>query len=487
MPRLTLNVGVRWDYFGPPHNFKKGVDSNVYFGTFGTPKANGNQFMPMTPFSGGLQGAQFIQKDSNIWNKDTGSIAPRFGFSYDVFGNGKMALRGGYGIGFDRLYNNVYENLRFNPPHFSDNSVGALINGVPAGALALPGVYHVPFDANLLLLDFKGKPTPRHIDQRLKNAYYEQFNFGVEYQIRSGYVWETNYVGTLGRRLVGLDNINTYAGRTAGHGNSSTRITTLFGNDNFRTNGFTSNYNGLQSSLRKGYSNGLQFMANYTYSKAYDEISDVFTQRNGATGPQNPYRWAYDYGPADFDMRHNFVMTLNYQTQWKKNNRLLGGWGVSPIIRLQSGTPFSPYDSSASYNPIKDGRPGANRTVYVGQGSPKNAITHSQSPATGYLKSVSSGDYFGPYTCNAGQLWCEPPVGRNSLNGPAYKTIDLGVTKHIATWEHQGFTLQGNLFNLFNHPNFNNPVANYNDGNYGKSLSTNGDPRVTQLSLRYDF
>jgi len=122
----------------------------------------------------------------------------------------------------------------------------------------------------------------------------------------------------------------------------------------------------------------------------------------------------------------------------------------------------------------------------VGQGSPKNAIDHSVSPATGFLKPISSGNYFGPYTCPASQLWCEPPAGRNSLTGPAYKNLDLGVSKRIPTFEHQGFTLAGNFFNIFNHSNFSNPVANFNDGNYGLSLST-GEPRITQLSLRYDF
>jgi hypothetical protein len=102
------------------------------------------------------------------------------------------------------------------------------------------------------------------------------------------------------------------------------------------------------------------------------------------------------------------------------------------------------------------------------------------------LKPIDSGDYFGPYTCPGAQLWCEPPAGRNMLTGPASKNVDLGILKYVSTWEHQGFTLQANLFNLFNHANFTNPVSNYNDGNYGKSLSDAG-PRVTQLSLRYDF
>jgi len=483
--RLTLNLGVRWDYFGPPHNFRPGFDSNVYFGAYGTPTPNGNQFMPTVPFAGAIQGAKFIQKNSQIWNKDTTSIGPRIGIAYDVFGNGKLALRGGFGIGFDRLYNNVYENLRFNTPRYSDNSIGAAIGSAPAGALLTPGLYQVPFTGNGMLAGFNGKPVPRHINQNLVNAYYEQMNGGFEYQIKSGYVWETNYVGTLGRRLVGLDNINTYPGRTAGHGNSSTRLNKIFNNDNFRTNGFSSNYNSFQTSVRKGYSNGLQFMANYTYSKAMDQISDVFTQRqagNAATGPQNSWDWNYDYGPADFDLRHNVVVTLNYQTQWKKQNRLLGGWGISPILAMHSGTPFSPYSSSSKYNPIKDGRTGINRTVYTGTGSPKGAITHSSSPATAYLKAGS----FAEYTCPGGQLWCEPPISRNTLIGPAYKNLDLGISKHIATWENQGFTFQANFFNIFNHPNFANPTADTNNSTFGKSLSDAG-PRVTQLSLRYDF
>ena len=506
--RLTVNLGVRWDYFGPPHNFQPGLDSNVYFGTFGTPTANGNPFLPNLPLVGATQGANFQQRNSNIWNKDTTSVGPHVGFSYDPTGSGKLAIRGGFGIGYDRLYNNVYENIRFNYPHFSDNSIGYEAGtGVIAGALLQPGLYADPFTANADFASYGGLPVPRHIDQRLKNAYYEQLNFGFEYQIHAGYVWEADYVGTLGRQLVGLDNINDYAGRTAcpttgapyaattpcgaaGYtsGFTTKHVTSLFANDNFRTNGFTSNYHGFQTSLRKGYSNGLQFTANYTYSKALDEVSDVFTQRNGGatlTGPSNPYNFGADKGPADFDLRHNVVVTLNYQEQWKKKNLLLGGWAISPIIELRSGTPFTPGDSG-NYNPVKDGRTGVDRTVYKGTGSIKNAIQHGVSPATGYLKPKSSGDYFGPYTCPASQLWCEPPQGRNSLTGPAYENLDLSVSKHFQTFEHQGFTFAGNFFNVFNHPQFANPNADYNSGNYGLSLST-GTPRITQLSLRYDF
>jgi hypothetical protein len=507
--QLTLNLGIRWDYFGPPHNVDAGYDSNVYFGSFGVPTANGNPFLPQIPLAGALQGANFKQVNSGIWHQDYKSFSPHIGFSYDVTGKGKLAIRGGFGIGYDRLYNNAYENIRFNYPKYSDNSIGIGLSNVPAGALLQPGLYQSPFTANSLFQGYGGKPVPRHVDQRLMNAYYEQDNFGFEYQVRNGYVWEADYIGTLGRKLIGLNNINDYPGRTAcptgtyaatsacaeaGYpdGFTTAHINTIFNNDNFRTNGFSSNYNGFQTSLRKGYSNGLQFMANYTYAKALDQVSDVFYQRSntGGTGPVDSYNYpTYDYGPADFDMKHNMVVTLNYQEQWKKKNLLLGGWSISPIVELRSGTPMTPYSSSSSYNPIKDGRTGVDRTVYKGTGSVKNAITHDSSPATGYLKPIVAGpgDYFGQYTCPAGKLWCDPPAERNSITGPAAKNLDLGVSKRFQTFEHQGFTFSGNFFNIFNHTNFSNPnVDSNNTGVYGKSLSDAG-PRVTQLSLRYDF
>jgi len=504
--QLTINMGVRWDYFGPPHNFRAGYDSNVYFGPMGTPTPNGNPNLPNLAFVGGMQTADFQQRNSNIWNKDTKSIGPRFGFSYDVTGKGKLAVRGGFGIGFDRLYNNVYENIRFNYPHFADNSIGYEAGSATmAGALVEPGLYEVPFTGNSIFAAYGGKPVPRHVDERLRNAYYEQMNFGFEYQVAKGYVWEADWVGTLGRKLVGLDNVNLYAGRTAcptsgapyanntpcgaaGYtsGYSSARINSRFNNDNFRTNAFSSNYNGLQTSLRKGYANGLQFIANYTFSKALDQVSDVFTQRDGATGPTNPYNASADYGPADFDMKHNLVVTLNYQSQWKKKNPILGGWAISPIIRMNSGTPFTLNSTSSSYNPVKDGRTGSDRTVWLGTGSAKNAITHAHSPYTGYLQPKSSGQYFGQYTCPNGEMWCNVPQGKNSLTGPAFKNLDLGVLKHFPLFDREGFTFAANMFNVFNHTNFGNPVGDIHNASYGKSLSS-GDPRITQLSLRFDF
>lgn len=507
---LTLNLGLRWDYFGPPHNAQPGLDSNVYFGPFQAPTPNGNPFLPNTPIMGAIQTATFIQKNSNIWNKDTNNFGPRLGFSYDPTGHGKLAIRGGFGIGYDRLYNNAYENIRFNSPHFADNIFGTLINGVAAGALEQPDLLNLPFNANPEFAAYGGKPVPRHIDQRLVTAYYEQANLGVEYQIARGYIFETNYIGTWGRKLVGLEDVNNFDGRTAcpkltptciaaGFNKATTaRPNHTFNGDNFRTNGFNSNYNGLQTSLRKGFSNGLMFIANYTYSKTLDEISDVFTTKKGGTGITDPNNPGYDYGPADFDVRHLATVTLNYESQWKRGNRLLGGFVFSPIITMASGSAFTVIDSSGSYDPNKDGRTGIDRAPYIGNGSVKNAITHKTDPADGYLLSADFAGGANPqapsgsnpaYACPATEhygLWCDPPVGRNSLYGPRDFNVDMGVAKRILVTEGREFTLQASFFNLLNHTNFSNPVSDVNSGDFGKSQSDAG-PRVTQLSLRFDF
>src|SRR5205814_7302656 len=132
-------------------------------------------------------------------------------------------------------------------------------------------------------------------------------------ELAKNLVLETDYVGTLGRKLIGILNDNTFDGRASGLG--GTRPNPTIGSDNFRNNAFGSNYHALQTSLRKNYSFGLQFNANYTYSKTLDEISDAFRAKGVAFNAcansdcRNPH---VDYGPADFDVRHRGFLSYNY-------------------------------------------------------------------------------------------------------------------------------------------------------------------------------
>jgi hypothetical protein len=281
----------------------------------------------------------------------------------------------------------------------------------------------------------------------------------------------------------------TKAGLTAAQ-MSTARPNSTIGNDNFRTNGFSSNYNGGQINVRKGYAHGFQFNANYTYSKAMDQISDVFTVKSGATGITTPYNPSHVYGPADFDVRHLAKLTLNYQTQSTTHKLLLAGWGISPIVTMSSGTPIYIKDSSASYDPNKDGTTGVEPAVYKGTGSIKNSIIHGKSLAgtgskgTGYIKLGSWGDYTCPANVNSG-LFCDVPGDRQSLYGPRGYNVDLAVSKHIALTGRYKLTLQAAFFDVDGHPEWSTPVGDINNSNFGNS--TGAGHREGQLSGRIDF
>lgn len=523
--RLTLNLGLRWDYFGPPHNFIPGLDSNLFQGSPAVPFAttSTNPFFPSNSPEFALWGTSTFQvRNHEIWNKDTNNFAPRVGFAWDAMGNQKFVVRGGFGIAYDRMYNNIFENMRFNPPFYEVSTFGTFPNGVPGSLQETPGIYTVPFTSfgqfNNPALFPTGlpQPNPRAIDQNLVTAYYEQSHFGFQYQLGKDFVLETDYVGTWGRKLLGISNMNTFDGRVAlgATGSCSTnpdvcRPNPNVGNINLRTNGFSSNYNAGQVTLTKRFTSGLQFNANYTYSKALDTISDAFTPRSQSLNPTDSSAIFLDYGPADFNVTHRFVFSYTYELPVFKGNRWIGGWSTSGIVNVQTGVPFSLYSSSSSGDANKNGT-NNDRLAFVGSGSVKDAIT-GNSPAGTDVGGVLSNPYFNtsdfgrlrsvtqslgatdvhcPLSMNSG-LWCEgPAVGqtnRNTLVGPGYTNIDFSLGKKFKISEATALQFQANFFNILNHPNFAIPSGNFASGDYGFSTATVGDPRVIQLALRFDF
>jgi Carboxypeptidase regulatory-like domain len=502
--RFTVNLGLRWEYFGVPHNFRPGIDSNLYFGSNVTPAptATTNPFFPVANrFYAGVATATFQIRDHELWNKDTNNFGPRVGFAWDVFGTQKLVVRAGGGIMYDRIYNNVFENIRFNPPFFSDNLLGAFQNGQPIGPESSPGLVSFPFtDRSRLgyLAGFAPTPNPRHMDQNMVTPYYEQTHFGFQWEFARGFVLEPEYVGTFGHKLIGLSDINTFDGRLA-LGTACTlptdpacRINPNIAADNFRSNGYASNYHALQVRLTKAFSSGLGFTASYTYSKALDDFSDLFNN-SSATRPTDNMNHSADYGAADFDTRQRMVATVSYELPFLKQNRWVGGWGVNSIIGVQTGHPWSPFSSSVDLN--KDGYR-TDRIVST-TGSAGNTYIHG-SPADGTLNS----SLWIPFTCPAsenGGLWCDSPARRNSVFGPRNANVDFNVTKKFKITERAAVSFQANFFDLFNHPNFLNPTApvsgsgssaNINAKDFSASRQTWGDSgghRVTQLALRFDF
>jgi Carboxypeptidase regulatory-like domain len=510
--RVTLNLGMRWEYFGPPHNFKANIDSNVYFGSPATPAptATNNAFFPNTPFYATVATADIQVRNHEIWNKDTNNFSPRLGVAWDVFGTQKLVIRAGAGLMYDRIWNNLFENIRFNPPFYSDNQIGDTINGNPVGALSSPGLYSYPFTSTAMFNDptYAPVPNPRHMDQNMVTPYYEQAHFGAQWEFLKGYVVEPEYIGTFGHKLTGYYDLNTFNGRvacpppstpyTSGpcfnagyvNGFSTQRINPALGADNFRTNAFASNYHALQLTVRKNFTNGFRFEGHYTYSKALDDLSDAFQYRTSLTDTMN---LKSDYGPADFNLKHRLVANLSYDLPFFKQNRWLGGWGINSIISLQGGMPFSPY-SSSSRNDLNKNATNNERVLTNGGIAPMSTVPGKLSPADGYFdptqwawnSATSKTVYYTcPTTVNQG-LWCDVPIGRNSMTGPGFKNVDFNLTKKFKMTERTALSFQANFFNLFNHPNFKLPDNNRTSPTFGKSVDAY-DPRVTQLALRLDF
>jgi hypothetical protein len=500
--KLTLNLGLRWEYFGPPHNFRPGFDSNFYFGDASTPVPNPsvNLFFPTnSPLAAKVARGSFQLRDNEIWKKDFNNFAPRAGFAWDVFGTQKFVVRGGGAISYDRIWNNLFENIRFNAPLFSFATVGAFGGGagLPAGPLITPGLYAVPFTAaNTRAFNdprFQPVPSPRHMDENLTTPFIQQFFLGVQYEFLRDFVFEANYVTTQGRQLTGLIDINTFDGRA--RGGSSRRPNPSLGGDNFRTNAFSSIYHGGQFSVRSRGWRGLQFNANYTWAKSIDEVSDAFNNRAGQR-PADNANIRLDRGRSDFDIRKRFVSGVSYDAPFFKGNRWLGGWVASGIVQVQSGAPFTIYHSGQ--DPNADGY-FTDRGVFIGTGSP---TIKSGSPADGYIDTTQ---FVGMNTrvtalgaaaaCGAGngqvisatRWWCNGTLGRNAISGPGFVNVDFGLHKKFKVTESSSLQLQANAFNLFNHPNFALPVGNINDSQFGRSIKTIGNARVIQLAIRFDF
>jgi hypothetical protein len=501
--RLTINAGVRWEYFGPPANFQQGIDANFYQGVPVLQTNPGtNPFFPAStsPYYAGFATGSVQQRNHDLWNKDLNNFGPRFGFSYDALGNQKLVVRGGFGINYDRIFNNVFENIRFNPPFFAIGLIGADPVGVPVtNALASTLVSYPYVGTTTFFTGPKLTPSLRAMDQNLVTPYYEQAHFGFQYQLGKDFVWESNYVGTFGHKLTDIEGRNTYDGKNSA-GVDHSLVNPNYGSISFRTNCCDSNYHGFQSTLRKRFSSGLEFNGNYTFSKAMDDVSDAFTTKNaGASAyPTDSMNPKFDYGPADFNVKHRIVGSFVYDLPFGKSNRWIGGWNVSGIVAWQTGANFSVHNSGVDSN--KDGQFN-DRANYIGPGTIADSINHNGEAWRGYLNPsqwamLNTSALPCPASVNDG-LWCEGKalgqMERNTLVGPGFFNTDFGVKKTFKITEKTALRFDANFFNIFNHPNFQTPDGNLADSTFGKSTSTftntsdGGGPRITQLAVRFDF
>ncbi len=479
---LTLNLGLRYEYNGPQKS-QEGLDSNFFLGSGST------IFEKIR--NGGVKVASTV---GGLWKPDRNNFGPRLGFAWDIFGDGKTSLRGGYGIGYERNFGNVTFNVIQNPPFYAVLSVPSPISVNNFGALSASSG-----TATL------GRSSLRYVSEDIRNAYAHQWSLSVQREIARSTTVNIEYAGSAGRKGYTLENINR-AGtgpRYLGSNTSTTcptgltsnnRLNCQFSNINTRGNNGFNNNNSLSVSLESNnlFGSGLSAIFRYTTAVNKDNLSSTFSSsgNNFNLGLLDPFNPSLDYGFSDYDTRHRFVSSLTYSIPTKFENgvakAILGNWNLSSIVTIQSGSPFTIFDctnasattcirlqngSSLKFNGSKV-QAGANTF---------NFIDLSNVRPTSF-SDVSGGTEVGPFPNDIQR--------RNSYRGPGQWNFDASIFKIFSLTERYKLQIRADAFNVFNHANLliNGSSADVTNGSVTASKDPNNTGRrFAQVELRFTF
>lgn len=502
-PRLTLNYGIRWEYYGVQHNSNPNLESNFYLGSgsnFFEQIRNGQVLTTPNSPNGGL-----IQKKLN-------NYAPRIGFAYDIFGDGKWSLRGGYGISYERDFGNVTYNVIQNPPNYA--GVQLISNSGGVGQLQVSADNLGPFAGSGTSVPFH-PPSLRALQQNMPTAYAHQYDLALEHEIAPNTLLALEYSGTRGVHAYGIANVNSaYYGNAflgdpinaAGTGNP---INYQYGAINLREANGDSYYNAMNVRFAdNNYARyGLQITANYTYSHAMDNLSSTFSQsgNNFNLGYLNPFNPSLDRGNSDYDVRNRLAIGGIYEPTFLefRNNRLLhttlGGLEFAPIATLRSGNAFTIYDCTNGYAacPRIVDAPGLKfHGTPTATGAPNgyNYISLPTASANPFTNAFGWSDF--PSCPSCGQ---NSGLGRNQWYGPNNYQFDMGVYKnfHIGKSDRYTAQIRGEFYDILNHHNFYPVVGNADyaetstisalKGTSAGSPSSSDERRNVQIAARFNF
>jgi hypothetical protein len=465
--RLTLNLGVRWDLDSPFWDHLNRMSNFV--------------FEPGAPNYGqlvlaGSQGESIRDRALVQFVKD--GIVPRVGLAYRF--TNKLVLRTAWGIfNIGTPLAGINGRLSYNPPwtasysYSSDqiNPLFTLATGFPASALVAsinqPNRALTPWDPNMT------------------NGYLEQWNFGLEDQLKPNLLATILYSASAGHHLPNSRNINQ---PPPGPGATQPRspfpqytTITLFESE------ANSTYNSLQAKLEQRFSNGLTFLANYTWSHFIDQNEPVL-DTSGA-GIQNNYNLGAERGNSNYDVRQRFVTSYAYELPLGKGRKylnhgvgaaILGGWQLNGVIAAQSGNPFTP-----TYN--------VNVANVTGSTQRPNRIASGVIPygSRTVYQWFKVSDFVSPAQYNFGNS------GRNILTGPRLFQWDSSLFRTINIRENIRLQFRAEVFNIVNHPDFGVPNAVIGTAAAGtiSSLIGNstlvaepvGQPRQIQFALKLLF
>jgi len=524
-PRLTINAGVRWSYFPSP------TDSNNTLNNFDPRLFSPANAAVIDPLSGNMTGvtasgaptsaatytnglifptgtacsaAQAIAPQvscspygSRVNPSSNNNWGPRLGLAWDPRGDGRMAVRAGFGIFYDRTLNGIWEQNAFTDPPLvqtvtvnnNGSSTLNLFDNPLGGQLAGP-----PLGPNGLIAT--GTPT-------FKVPSYMDYNLSVQREILPSTVLEVGYVGTKGTHLLGDVDFNqpTLGSRLASPGVDANAIRPYagYGVITNRIPVFTSNYNSLQASLNRRFSKGLTVQLGYTWSRLLTTSPE---DRSLAT--YNTYNLGQSYGPSILNTPQMFIASYVYDLPFYRNQngfagKLLGGWEISGITSIQTGQslsitqgsdPFAavsvPYSvgactisASVTSCPLYPGGLGMFRSGSTVQVRADEILGNVSGPKTAakFFNTAAFADAVGHFGTS--------PVG--AIYGPGLQVWDMSLIKNTRIAEQVSLQLRLETFNTFNHGNPMTVDTNVDDGASFGTVNGWHDPRNVQIGAKINF
>ncbi len=551
--RLTLNVGVRYSYFGQPidaggrlNNFDPATYTAAGAPTisstglicFTGPCTNADGLNSGVPNPGAdfigvnyINGLIFANPNSSNNNQkspfgskvgtaDNDNLAPRFGFAYDLTGDGKTALRGGYGWSFDESEVSYYESLVFyNPPAVTTYSTTYANLGSPSGTLSTtpsttPGKIY-------------GSPINYH------TPYVQQYSLDLQHEFAPTLMLDVGYFGTHGTHLLGLVNIDEPTAGSYVNANGTYKVNPLDNGTACEYPGtttpafisttcdralnqirpylgyvdidavrsiFSSNYSALQVKATKRFRGDSMFDANYTWSR------DLTNNQNDySTPPQNTSNINADYGRAAIDRTNILTFDWVYASPFFKEQHglkghILGGWETSGIYTMNSGLPLTVTESAGSAvyygytNPL-NGQANGNYVSDaggIGISGPTNASYRPSmigDPNSGYGQQIHTKNqwfYRGAFATPLPQTFQVGNEKRGVINGPGFIRLDLGVFRNFKIREGLNFQLRGEAFNALNHTNYQTVNVTATSTAFGQ-VSAARDNRIMQIAGKIRF
>jgi len=540
--RLTLNLGVRWEYDGALAD-KYGNLTQTWVS-----RIQAIPLPPSAPTTSGPGVSQWVVPSnfvSHYGNPPPGvllndsnsperkhapwsNFGPRIGFAYQAAN--RLVIRGGAGIFYDRVGADriIYAVEQGNPysatVDFNIPNNQTLANPFPSTpTLGTFSSRYVSFSPACLANDLgpgcNSNLNVPFLDELLHTPLVRQYNLTFQYEFAPRWVLEAGYVGSSGINLLDeYHNNNTPGLASPGHPINGVTTNTIenilyrvpylgYQSVGVRGTGFDgkSNYNSLQLSVRKQLSYGLTMQAAYTWSKGLTDLSNI--SANPTANSNNASDLAQQYGPATFIRPQRFVLSYSYDLPLPERKGALGkvlqGWNVSGVTLLQNGLPMTIGDASAGT--IYGTAGGGNQSGYArAQMCP--GMTYANIATPGGVEQRLGGNSGGPGYLNRAAFCAAPAIGDGTdygnsgtgiIQGPGQFNWDISILKTTRITEKQIVQFRSEFFNAFNHPQFNNPnngggflvnsVPDVASGSFGQITTTSVNPRVIQFALKYVF